>query len=380
MFLFTTLNLQRFGFLKKFNFPERLGLPDVTVIDNSYSNELFRTRNWRKSLFIAVLISLCSGSLFAQKGYHRSQKIELKKGWNAVYLEVDPEDPDPGQFVKGTPIDIVATLFVRRSTAQFSSDPEANLLREEGWAVWYAETRPDSFLSDLAAVSGGRAYLIHSVSDFILNVEAPSSTWSNVSWKSNSYNFVGFSVKDRAGPTFKQFFDPSKSHRDSSIYRLKDGKWVRVEEKSSESIRSGEAFWIYCKGSSKYGGPLEVSTGSSYQGMVIGTGGGNFTLRNLTDHPVSTSLSQIVPSGKGQPMDFALRVLDGPEDPIRTEPIAFPSGNWEKDLLVLEPEQAITVPFIPRTREMSEPIHRSLFRVDTDLGTVHWIRVTSFRE
>ena len=331
MFLFTKLNLQRFGFLKKFNFPERLGLPDVTVIDNSYSNELFRTRNWRKSLFIAVLISLCSGSLFAQKGYHRSQKIELKKGWNAVYLEVDPEDPDPGQFVKGTPIDIVATLFVRRSTAQFSSDPEANLLREEGWAVWYAETRPDSFLSDLAAVSGGRAYLIHSVSDFILNVEAPSSTWSNVSWKSNSYNFVGFSVKDRAGPTFKQFFDPSKSHRDSSIYRLKDGKWVRVEEKSSESIRSGEAFWIYCKGSSKYGGPLEVSTGSSYQGMVIGTGGGNFTLRNLTDHPVSTSLSQIVPSGKGQPMDFALRVLDGPEDPIRTEPIAFPSGNWEKD-------------------------------------------------
>jgi len=379
LFLFTKLNLQRFGFLKKFNFPERLGLPDVTVIDSSYSNELFRTRNWRKSLFIAVLISLCSGSLFAQKGYLRSQKIELQKGWNAVYLEVDPTSNEPGTLLEGTPIDIIATLHLRHSTAQYLSNPDANLLQKQGWTVWYEDSREDSFLSDLSLVSGGRAYLVKSKENFVWNIEGEVSIWSKFKWKTNAFNLVGFPVKKNEGPTFDQFFKSSLAHKDSLIYRLKEGKWHKVEEKAAENLKSGEAFWIYCKGASNYSGPVNVDVGS-FSGLTVGGNTGEIKIKNLSDFPIELTLKHFLETGKPQPIDFTLRVLDEPDNPIQTLNLNLPDKSWTIGLPSLESGQGITVPLKSRSADMLDDSYHSLLCVESGIGTLNWIRLTNVKD
>ena len=333
-----------------------------------------------KKTFPILFFLISVFTAFADEGFKRTQEIEMREGWNSVFLEIDPEKNDPESFIKGTPIDIVATLYRRKSTAQFSSDPNVNLLREQGWSVWRAKDRPDAFLSDFSVISGARAYLIHSKADFSWSIKGELGVFSKITWQTNAFNFVGFSVEKNAGPSFEQFFKHSKSHKDSPIYRLKNGRWVFVEQKGAELMRSGEAFWIYCDGASDYNGPFELKMRSSVVGLVVGGSGGSVDLRNLTDHPLDVSMRQHVPAGKTQPIDIAVRVIDDPYDSIKTEALKLESGGWAHDLKTLEAGQAIKVPFLRRVDEMLNNQHKSLLEFKTDLGTNHWIRVTTVRE
>ena len=131
----------------------------------SNSTKLYHLNLFRRIISLTAWLIL-TANIFAEEGHKRSQEIEVNKGWNAIFLEVDPEINDPESLIEGTPIDIVATLYRRKSTAQFSSDPNVNLLREQGWSVWRAKDRPDAFLSDFPIIAGGRAYLIHSKTEF----------------------------------------------------------------------------------------------------------------------------------------------------------------------------------------------------------------------
>ena len=344
----------------------------------SNSTKLYHLNLFRRIISLTAWLIL-TANIFAEEGHKRSQEIEVNKGWNAIFLEVDPEINDPESLIEGTPIDIVATLYRRKSTAQFSSDPNVNLLREQGWSVWRAKDRPDAFLSDFSIIAGGRAYLIHSKTEFSWSVRGEQSIFSKINWQTNSFNLVGFNVEKNAGPSFEQFFKHSKSHKESPIYRLKNGKWVLVEQKGAELMKSGESFWIYCDGASDYSGPLELKMRSSVAGLLVGKSGGSVDLRNLTDHPLDVSMRQHVPSGKIQPIDLAVRVIDDLYDPIKTEPLDLGLGKWSYPIKMLEAREAIKVPFIRQADEMLENQHKSLLEFKTDLGTNHWIRVTSVR-
>jgi hypothetical protein len=73
----------------------------------------------------------------------------LEAGWNAVFLEVAPVDSVPATVFADTPIDIAASHYGSPSSAQFMTNPDADMLRETGWAAWYAPSRDDSFLTSL---------------------------------------------------------------------------------------------------------------------------------------------------------------------------------------------------------------------------------------
>src|SRR5262245_12293010 len=110
------------------------------------------------SAFLSV--ELFSGNTLLG-GATRSQQVLLKKGWNAVFLEVDPADPAPTTVFARTPVDIAASFYAPASSAQFVSNPSVDLFKMAGWGVWYAENRPDAFLKTLHAVNGRQAYLVH---------------------------------------------------------------------------------------------------------------------------------------------------------------------------------------------------------------------------
>ena len=123
----------------------------------------------------------------------RTQTIQLTRGWNAVFLEVYPLEADPSALFSNTPIDIAASYYAHASSAQFMSNPGADLFKKQGWGVWYARNRPDAFLKSLHGVFGQQGYLIHAKSDYTWNLTG-TAVPSDIHWEPDAYNFVGFSL------------------------------------------------------------------------------------------------------------------------------------------------------------------------------------------
>ena len=207
---------------------------------------------------ISVSAILLSSLAWGQPEYE--QTLELVPGWNAVYLEVQPEPSDPETLFQGLPIESVWTYVPRTSSVDFISNPSAGLWNVPNWLVYVPSGRPEAVTTNLYKMGVNRCYIIN-----IAGTQTVSWTVSGrpslrkMRWVSNSLNFVGFPIDPDAPPRFRDFFSPSEAHSGQSIYRLNpDGTWETVPD--TALMRSGEAYWVYCNGDSSYSGPLEIDT------------------------------------------------------------------------------------------------------------------------
>jgi hypothetical protein len=324
-----------------------------------------------------MIVACLVGTLALSAQTTRTQTIALKQGWNAVFVEVYPADSEPTKVFAGTPVDIAASYYGRSSSAQFITEPGIDLFKTSGWGVWYAEDRPDAFLRSLDAIQGQQAYLIHSKGDFTWRVEG-SVVPMEIDWQPDSFNFVGFGVHSSAAPTFAQFFTGSDAHRHNRIYRLIEGHWRRVTDPSGETMRSGEAFWIFCEGPSKYAGPLRRET-SIRQGLVLGTGETSLVLRNETSHPVACTVEHVVSGPNPVPLSIVIAAIGGTILDLQSGAAVKPATGWTQALPPLEAGAALRVPLEARAQEMNSHIHASLLKISTDVGTEVWIPVMSVR-
>ncbi len=301
-----------------------------------------------------------------------TQSIPLKKGWNAVYLEVEPEDTSVETVFSGLDVEIVASYFPPAAPTQFVSNPDEAFFQQTGWGVWYSPERSDSFLSTLFAVYGQRAYLIYAGSNFTLEIEGQAMVQDH-QWQPNSYNFVGFSVDDTAPPTYSQFFEQSEAHQDLRIYRLVNGQWVRLNNPSTTAMKSGEAFWIYCDGSSEWDGPLDIEA-PSQQGMVLFGEALEVTLHNRVDYPVATEVE--IEAGD-LALAIVVTVLDQGSSQILSVPAPLPSFQA---LGSLDGGTSLALPFAPRLEALTAYRTLGVLKFTTDIGTVFRIPVALVRE
>ncbi|MCC7377678.1 MAG: hypothetical protein IT581_23655 [Verrucomicrobiales bacterium] len=308
----------------------------------------------------------------------RAQQFSLQAGWNAIYLEVHPVDPDPANLFAHTPIDVAAAVHSRPTPAQFVTQPSVDLFRREGWGVWYAGDRPDAFLGSLFAIHGQQAYLVHAKEAFSWSVTG-LVVLEEVRWKPEAFNLVGFSVSESAPPTFDQFFRNSKAHAHNRIYRLVDGSWRKVADPAAETMRSGEAFWIYCDGVSTYQGPLRVQA-AGRRGLYLSGRAGDLILRNETSHPLEPTIEHLPLAGTQLPLSILLQGVQDPSAPLRQIATKKPAGSWRQDLPPLEADRAVRIPLAARVDEMAAHTQASLIRISTDLGTVTWVPVVGIRE
>lgn len=344
---------------------------------------LFQKQGWAKVLGALSSLGLAVGILFAPSGLSeepsamRTQTIQLVEGWNAIFLEIEPQNPSPAAVFEGTPIELAAGYYQRTTPAQFVSDPGANLFKRAGWGVWYAASRPDAFLKTLHAVHGRQGYLVQSRSAFTWNLKGYVVS-DEVRWQPNAFNLVGFSVTATRAPTFAQFFAGSTAHPLDRIYRLEGGTWKPIQDPSGTTLRSGEAFWVYCQGSSTYQGPLEVRA-SMGQRLLLGSAAQDVVLRNATSHPVTPRIEHIPADGLPVPLSLVIQVVGG--DTLRQNVSAVkPAGAWDQPLPVLEVGEAIRVPLEARRESMHRAYHVSLLKISTDLGTETWIPVVAIRK
>jgi hypothetical protein len=311
-------------------------------------------------------------------GPTRTQTIAMQVGWNAVFLEVEPPDPDPAVVFAGAPVEMVAGYTARTAAAQFVSDPNANLFRRAGWGVWYAADRPDAFLKTLHAIHGRHGYLVQSREAFSLSVTGQVVS-DEVRWRPNAFNLVGFSVASPGAPTFAQFFAGSKAHQHNRLYRLEDGSWRRITDPAAEAMRSGEAFWIYCDGPSTYQGPLRVQTPIAQQ-VLLTDRGLDVTLRNESGHPLNAVIEHVPAGHDPVPLSVLIQTVDNRTAVLRRVAAAKPAGPWAQTLPVLEAGEAIRLPLEARRQEMRQARQTSLLRISTDLGTETWLTVVAVRE
>lgn len=307
----------------------------------------------------------------------RTQTIQLVEGWNAVFLEVEPPDPDPAVVFAGTPIEQAAGYYARTTSAQFVGNPSANLFKRAGWGVWYAADRPDAFLKTLHAVHGRQGYLVQSRQAFTWNVTGYVVS-DEVRWKPNAFNLVGFSVASRGAPTFAEFFEGSKAHRHDRLYRLEGGNWRRITDPTSETMRSGEAFWIYSAGFSTYQGPVTVRTQIGQQ-VLLGSKPQDIVLRNATGHPVTATLEHVPVSAEPVPMSVVIQAVIG-NSTLRSVAAAKPGGAWVQSLPPIEGGAGLRIPLEVRREDMRQAHQISMLKISTDLGTETWLSVAAIRK
>ena len=250
----------------------------------------------------AILVLLCI-IFSAQVSFavEREQVVSLKKGWNAVYLEVDPviEQQSLSSFLmppeSSTPIQIIATYYPNFSSVEFISDPNEADWKKPSWNKWVRDDLPDAFLSNLYDLEAGRGYLIKSEADFEWIIKGEVEQLKT-RWQPGTFNFVGFQVQEN-GPSFHQLFagnTTAAALQAGPIFRLVKGQWEKVSLPDA-TVGKGEAYWVFANGMAEFQGGLsiEVQGGKNIVDFSETTVNQTLTLTNTTANPITAQLSLV---------------------------------------------------------------------------------------
>lgn len=296
----------------------------------------------------------------AQPPADTSQTITLQPGWNAVFLEVEPETNQTDEAFRGMPVESVWTWSPQSST-NVQSVPDPSTL-QPGQPDWLAYLPSDSQNSSLFTLQGGHSYLIHLGGNVAVDwtLMGPPATQS-IDWQANSFNLVGFHVDPSAPPTFASFLAPSPAHAGQDVYAWDDtsGQWKEINDLATERIQPGAAYWVYSQGPSTYSGPLSV-TFEQGEGLHFGRILTEQTLRIRNETPVSRQIAIQQPAGE----EF-LAYWSWASDPPGWA--GFPAGFS----ILAEEELAVRIAIrrhkIPGS--ILEDLHESVLGISDDQGT-----------
>jgi hypothetical protein len=218
---------------------------------------------------------------------------------------------------------------------------------------------------------------VHVAEAFVWNVTGTIEP-PEVVWVPDAYNFVGFGVDALAAPTFAQFFAGSRAHANLKVYRLVRGEWKKVTDPSSAVMKAGEAFWVYCSGSSDYQGPIRLE-GQSLTGLLLSGRVTDLILRNETDHPVAPTIRHVALDLPPVPLSVVVQAVGNPDNPVQQRTVNLNAGEVQA-MPALEAGGSVRVPLMARVAEMNEVYHYSLLTITTDMGTVTRMPVYAIRE
>lgn len=326
---------------------------------------------------VGVLLAL-SAPAFAQ---WKTQTISLRPGWNAVFVEVQPAPAEPADVFRDIPIESVWMWNRTFSPVQFIEDVDELVPGQPDWLVYLPPSAAPTEFTNLFAIQGGRAYLVK------LGGSAPV-TWNvtgtpvarPTDWLADSYNLVGFYVDPTSPPSFAEYFAPSPEHAGGAVYGLSaSGHWEAVESPGTERIQPGQAYWVYCKGSSTYPGPLRVGLeqgGAVNFGRVL-----TEQLVRIENHSAASRQIQLRPQASAAPPD-------GPEL-AGAVPLSYWDSAQRKDIVLgapftvsIAPGGHLSVRLAVRRPDMApanspEALYQSLLEVRDNAGTLLTIPVVA---
>jgi len=319
-----------------------------------------------------------------------TQTIPLHAGWNAVFLEVQPEPADCAAALAGLPVESVWAFNRRHSPVQFIQDATTLTPGNPDWLTWLPTNHPAASGANLFALEGRRGYLIK------LPSNTSAANWNvkgrpvlkPIEWLQDSLNLVGFAVASGNGPSFQNFFASSPAHAGQPIFRLNpQGQWIKVTQPGSTFVQAGEAYWAGCASPSSYSGPLSVETGLR-AGLDYGRSVAELTLRIKNNSTATRSFaierlpSATPPIGDSAPLAgtvplayFKMNLTNSEYGwvplPSLMEKLDVPAGQeWELRLEVRRNQMA------PNNDPAA--LYQSLLEVSDDAGSRWLVPVSAY--
>ena len=313
-------------------------------------------------MLIIPVVTLASTNL--------TQTIHLKTGWNAIYLEVFPEDPDPDIIFKDSPVTQVLTMFADDSSVQFIKDPEEMNWKNNTWFRWVPSNGPEAILKTLYALNDNQGYIVYANEDYTLTITGQPAIKKR-QWQPDAFNLFGFYVDPVSPPTFAQYFAESKSHQNLRVFSLIDGIWRQIQKPDIEIIESGKAYWVYCEGGSDYSGPLQIDLPGTNTYLNYGRTitEWDITFTNRTLDPLSVTVTPI-PNNPGNET-VPLSTMSYTQLTIR---VYEPFMN-ETPPMVMEAGQSVKFRLAIRRDIIISDLVSSLIKISDDLGNRFFVPV-----
>ncbi|MGD2109042.1 MAG: hypothetical protein PVI86_06585 [Phycisphaerae bacterium] len=248
------------------------------------------------------------------------QSFALRPGWNAVYLEVDPDPDDVGAVLGGQPITAVWTRTGQSAQASAvvggpsTKDSDELVTTDAGWRVWFPSDRPEHVVSSLRTLRGGRVYLIEASAETTLTVSGvpfPGTT----RWQ-KGHNLVGFHVA-RGGDlasTFSAYLDASPAFDGRTIYEITpDGSFSAVTDPDQTRITRGRGYWVEAAENATYDGPIKIDR-ASLRGIELapGTTEHGIAIQNLRSTGGDAHLAYVpLPETPASPLKYDATTIEG---------------------------------------------------------------------
>lgn len=261
--------------------------------------------------FRAALAALALLAPFNASAQWLTQSIQLKGGWNAVYLHVDAGYGTLQDLVANdaaNPINQIWLWNPSPSTIQFITSPQQPTDTGSQWLSWDRQTGAASPLERLIP---NAAYLIHLPND------VASYTWNlkgkpvppHYQWTASGLNFIGFPSQETNPPSWERFLSQAPDlRRTAELFYYPGGDLGASNPQQlfafrNQNVTRGQAYWIRSTEFNRYFGPIDVVfTGSSGARFGTSLGQVSFRLRNTIAEPVTVTLtsvtSEAAPSGQ----------------------------------------------------------------------------------
>ncbi len=224
-----------------------------------------------------------SGTLFfaalcgTVRGQWVEQKIDLKRGWNSVFLWVDPADGRLDTYFES---DGIRSIHAQEPSLVPDAECEPSDVgcvpnTDPAWLTWRPASDLAHFANRLTVLSGGRVYLINASRDQKISILGKPMVGSLL-WRAG-WNLAGAFVSATNSPTIAEYFRNSSTHKTNVAFRLdQQAGWVAIG--SSTKLLPGLGYWIRTDESSSYSGPIEIDE-PTLRGVDFG--------RHLGEHVIS---------------------------------------------------------------------------------------------
>jgi hypothetical protein len=187
----------------------------------------------------------------------QQQSFQLQEGWNAIFLEVEP-DGDVSSVCANLPYTSIWTWDPQVTPAEKIQDQTEGLWNQDGWLVHFPTSRSESMFNNLHKFQANRAYLIHMSASSSWQVSGTPSLL-RASWRSEAFNLTGFPVDSVLEPVFSDFFSTCDSLSGGPVYELApDGHWSLIQDLTTATLASGTSYWVYCGKATDFVAPLSV--------------------------------------------------------------------------------------------------------------------------
>ncbi|MCF7838207.1 MAG: hypothetical protein K9N49_06215 [Candidatus Marinimicrobia bacterium] len=215
--------------------------------------------------WVAVFVFLAGAGM--ARAQWATQSLTLEPGWNAVYLDVQPEPRALDAIFTNRAIESVWKWDRRFSHIEFTVDPYTLEPEDPHWLVWLPPDDPRRFLARLFELQGAQAYLVRVATNAApLNVALKGRVILPLpDWFPRGLTLVGLPVHPDNPPTFADFFkftpevDTTLGVQNQLFTINSQGRGVTIVQPHRDKIRAGRAYWIGCARDPRYMGPLHVA-------------------------------------------------------------------------------------------------------------------------